>query len=79
MLVSIGNDSYVKMEDVEAILPPESAPVKRMIDTAKDNNTCIDMTYGKRTKSVIIMKSNKLLLSSMMPNTLMKNLNKAGE
>jgi regulator of extracellular matrix RemA (YlzA/DUF370 family) len=76
MLISIGNGSFVNRKEVEVILPPESAPIKRMISFAKDEMLCIDLTYGRRTKSVIILKTGKIILSPTLPDTLVNRMNK---
>ena len=75
-MLNVGDGSYVKIHEIEAIVPPESAPIKRMVSTSKDNEQCVDLTYGKRTKSVIVLKSGKLVLSSVLPDTLVNKLNR---
>ena len=70
MLVNVGVNSFVKISEIETISPPESAPVKRLVNTAKDNNACVELTYGKRAKSVIVLKSGRVVLSSVLPQTL---------
>lgn len=75
-MVNIGTDSFVAVEEIETISPPESAPIKRMVSTAKDNNTCIELTYGKRCKSVIVLKSGKIVLSANMPQTIIQRMSK---
>lgn len=75
-MLNVGNSSFVKINEIEAIMPPESAPLKRMIGDAKDNGTCIDLTYGKRIKSIIVLKSGKLVLSGILSSTLVNNINK---
>lgn len=76
MMLNIGNKSYVMISEIEAIMPPESAPIKRIVSDAKDNGICVDMTYGKRTKAVIVMKSGKIMLSSVLPETLCNKIEK---
>ena len=53
-----------------AIINPDSAPVKRMIQNAKDMGIAIDATQGRRTKAVIAMENNQLVLSALQPETL---------
>lgn len=74
MLVNVGVNSFVKISEIETISPPESAPVKRLVNTAKDNNTCVELTYGKRVKSVIVLKSGRVVLSSVLPQTLVSRI-----
>ena len=76
-MLNVGGGAFVKIEDIEVIAPPESAPLKRLVSDSKDNDTCIDLTYGKRTKSVLVLKSGKVVLSSVTTQTLVANLNKA--
>lgn len=75
-MLTIGPNCYVNSEEIEAIIPPESAPVKRMISDKKDSDMCIEATYGKRVKSVIILKSGKIVLSAVTPETLSERFKK---
>ena len=78
-MLNVGNGSFVKIEEVEVVMPPESAPLKRMVSDAKDNGTCIDLTYGKRVKSIIVLKSGKIVVSSVLSTTLANNMMKKME
>lgn len=73
-MLNIGNGSFVKIDEIEAIAPPESAPLKRLVNDAKDAGLCVDLTYGKKTKSVIVLKSGKIVLSTVTSQTLVNNL-----
>lgn len=53
-----------------AIISPESAPTKRMVQNAKDEGRAIDATCGRRTRAVIVTESNQLVLSALMPETI---------
>lgn len=68
-VISIGLGNFVSYDRVVAIVSPESAPVKRMIQEAKDKGTAVDATYGRRTRAVIVMDSGQLVLSSIQPET----------
>lgn len=68
--VNVGTNSFVNIAEIESVSPPESAPVKRMVNLAKDENRCIEVNYGKRVKSVIVLKSGKILLSATLPQTI---------
>lgn len=68
--VNVGTNSFVNIAEIESVSPPESAPVKRMVNLAKDENRCIEVNYGKRVKSVIVLKSGKVLLSATLPQTI---------
>ena len=69
-LLSIGLGNFVSYERVVAIVSPESAPVKRMIQEAKDKGVAIDSTFGRRTRAVIVMDSGQIVLSSIQPETI---------
>ncbi len=78
-MLNVGNGSFVKIEEVEVVMPPESAPLKRMVSDAKDAGTCIDLTYGKRVKSILVLKSGKIVLSSTLSATIVNNMMKKVE
>ena len=60
----------VSSDRMVAVVKPESAPVKRMIQEARENSMLIDATYGRRTRTVIIMDSDHVILSSLQPETI---------
>ena len=57
-----------------AIVAPDSAPIKRMVQEARDRGTLIDATYGRRTRSVLIMDNDHLVLSALQPDTVASRL-----
>ena len=59
---------------IVSIISPESAPIKRMVQDAKDEKNAIDATYGRRTRSVIIMDSGHIILSAVQPETIANRL-----
>ena len=69
-LMNIGFGNVVNTDKVIAIINPDSAPIKRMIQNAKDAGTAIDATQGRRTKAVIVMTNSELVLSALQPETL---------
>ena len=69
-LINIGFGNVVNADKLIAIINPDSAPVKRMIQNAKDMGIAIDATQGRRTKAVIAMENNQLVLSALQPETL---------
>ncbi len=75
--VNIGYGNVVNSEKVISIVSPEAAPVKRMIQTAKDDGIAIDATCGKKTKSVLVMENQMLVLSSLLPDTVAGRFNMA--
>ena len=68
-LVNIGFGNIVAANRIVAIVSPESAPIKRMIQEARDNGILIDATYGRRTRAVIITDSDHIILSAVQPET----------
>ena len=68
-LINIGFGNMVSSARVIAIVSPESAPIKRIIQEAKDKGTLIDATYGRRTRAVLIMDSDHVVLSPVAPET----------
>ena len=69
-LINIGFGNVLNAGKIIAIINPDSAPIKRMIQNAKDAGTAIDATQGRRTKSVIVMENSELVLSALQPETL---------
>jgi len=69
-LVNIGFGNFVNSTRVLTILSPDSAPVKRLKDEARVEKKLVDATYGRRTRAVIIMDSNHVILSSIQPETI---------
>ena len=75
-LINIGFGNIVSAQRIVAIVSPESAPIKRMIQEAKDEKTAIDATYGRRTRAVLIMDSGHIILSAVQPETVAGRLDK---
>ena len=75
-LVNIGFGNIVSSERIVAIVSPEAAPIKRMVQEAKDNKTAIDATCGRRTRAVIITDSGHIILSAVQPETVAGRLDK---
>ena len=68
-LVNIGFGNMVASGRIIAIVSPESAPIKRVISDAREKNTLIDATYGRRTRAVIITDNGCIILSAITPET----------
>ncbi len=68
-LVNIGFGNMVSGSRIVAIVSPESAPIKRIIQEARDRGTLVDATYGRRTRAVIITDSDHVILSAVQPET----------
>lgn len=75
-LVNIGFGNIVSADRIVAIVSPESAPIKRMVQEAKDNKTAVDATCGRRTRAVLIMDSGNIILSAVQPETVAGRLDK---
>jgi len=69
-LIHIGFGNIVNTGKIIAIVSPESAPVKRMIQKAKEMGNAIDATQGRKTKAVLVMESNQIVLSALLPETI---------
>jgi len=68
-LINIGFGNIVAANRIIAIVAPESAPIKRIIQEARDRGMLIDATYGRRTRAVILTDSDHVILSAVQPET----------
>ena len=68
-LINIGFGNMVSASRLVAIVSPESAPIKRIMQDAKEQGTLIDATYGRRTRAVILTDSDHVILSAIQPET----------
>ena len=73
--ISIGSGNMVSAGRVVAIVSPESAPIKRIIQDAKEQKRVIDVTCGRRTRSVIITDSEHIILSAIRAETISNRIN----
>ncbi|HEX3017152.1 MAG TPA: DUF370 domain-containing protein [Caproicibacter sp.] len=74
-LINIGFGNMVSANRLVAIVSPESAPIKRIIQDAKERGSLIDATYGRRTRAVIITDSDHVILSAVQPETVANRVN----
>lgn len=74
-LVNIGFGNVVNSSKIVSIISPEAAPIKRLVQNAKDSGMAIDATCGRRTKAVIVTDSGHLILSSLLPETIAARVN----
>ncbi|SNR90948.1 hypothetical protein SAMN05446037_1001358 [Anaerovirgula multivorans] len=74
-LINIGFGNIVSASRIIAIVSPESAPIKRIIQEARDRGMLIDATYGRRTRAVIVTDSDHIILSAVQPETVAHRLN----
>lgn len=68
--MNIGNGSVVALNRIISILHPESAPVKRLVQDARDKGFLIDATYGKKTRTIFVMDSEHVVLSAVNVDTI---------
>lgn len=68
-LINIGFGNMISANRLIAIVSPESAPIKRIVQDAKEKGSLIGATYGRRTRAVIIMDSDHVILSAVQPET----------
>ncbi len=78
-LMNVGFGNMISVERMVGIVSPDSAPIKRMITEARDRKMLIDATYGRRTRAVIVMDSDHVVLSGLSPETLCARADAAGE
>ena len=74
-LINVGYGNFISSSRIIAIIGPESAPVKRMIQEAREERRLIDATYGRRTRAVIISDSDHVILSALQPETVANRFN----
>ena len=78
-LINIGFGNIVSANRIITIVSPESAPIKRIVQEAKENGNAVDATYGRRTRAVLIMDSGHIILSAVQPETVAGRLDKEDE
>lgn len=69
-LINIGYGNVMNADKIVAVVSPDSAPVKRMVQAAKDAGTAVDATQGRKTKGVIITETERIVLSALLPETI---------
>ncbi|NLY54755.1 MAG: DUF370 domain-containing protein [Firmicutes bacterium] len=77
--INIGFGNFVAAHRLIAMVSPESAPIKRTIQEARDRGMLIDATYGRRTRAVIVTDSDHIILSAVQPETVAHRLGKETE
>ncbi|MBR4510593.1 MAG: DUF370 domain-containing protein [Ruminococcus sp.] len=77
-LINIGYGNMISASRIVTIVSPESAPIKRLIQEAKDDGRAVDATYGRKTRAVIVMDSGHVILSSLITDTLAARINGTG-
>ena len=77
-LIHIGYGNMVSADRIVTIVSPESAPIKRLVQEARDDGRAVDATYGRKTRAVMIMDSGHIILSSLITETLAARINGSG-
>ena len=78
-LINIGYGNMISAARIVTIVSPDSAPIKRLIQEAKDDGRAIDATYGRKPRAVIVMDSGHIILSSLITETLAARINGTGD
>ena len=78
-LVNIGFGNMISAQRVIAVVSPDSAPIKRIMQEAKDRGMLVDASYGRKTKAVIIMDTDHVVLSALQPETVGSRVNDRDE
>ena len=73
-LINVGFGNIVNGDKIVAIVSPDSAPAKRLIQNGKKEGLCIDATHGRKTKSCIFMENDRMVLSALLPETILERL-----
>ncbi len=68
--IHVGFGNIVNTQKVVAVVSPDAAPIKRMVQTAKEKGTAVDATQGRKTKAVLVMENGQLVLSALLPETI---------
>ncbi len=72
--INIGNGSVVAVDRIISILQPESAPIKRLVQDAREKGFLIDATYGKKTRAIFVMNSEHVVLSAVSAETMVTRM-----
>ncbi|MBE7029643.1 MAG: DUF370 domain-containing protein [Clostridia bacterium] len=78
-LINIGYGNVVLADKIVAVVSPDSAPIKRIIQEAREKGNLVDASYGRRTRSVIVTDSDHIILSSIQPETIANRLDENSE
>ena len=78
-LINIGFGNMVSSSRLLAIVSPDSAPIKRIVQESRDKGSLIDATYGRRTRAVLIMDSGHVILSAIQPETVASRIGSKAE
>ena len=77
-MVNVGFGNLVNADKIIAVVNPDGAPVKRLVQQAREEGRVVDATSGRRTKAVIVCESDRIVLSPLIPDTIGRRLTDAG-
>jgi len=75
-LINIGFGNVISSSKLVSVVSPDSAPLKRLVQDARNNGTLIDATYGRRMRAIIIMESGHIIISPLQPETIANRFSK---
>lgn len=78
-LIHIGFGNVVNIDKIISVVSPDAAPIKRMVQKAKEDGTVIDATQGRKTKAVIVMENGQVVLSALMTDTIVRRSKEEGD
>lgn len=78
-LLNVGFGNCVNRDKIISVVSPEAAPIKRMVQQAKEKGRVIDATQGRRTRAVLVVQGDYLILSALQPDTISKRFTQEGE
>ncbi len=78
-LIHIGFGNIVNADKIIAVVSPDSAPVKRLVQRAREQGSAIDATQGRKTKAVLVMENSQLVLSALLPETIAQRVQAEGK
>lgn len=73
-LINIGFGNLISADRLIAVVSPDSAPIKRMVQEARDRGILVDATYGRRTQAVLILDNDHVVLSALTPDEIAERL-----
>lgn len=77
-LVNVGFGNMINSSKLIAVVSPDAAPIKRLIQSARENQKVIDATQGRKTKAVLVMENDHIVLSALQPDTITKRFSMNG-
>lgn len=78
-LINVGFGNGVNTGKIVAVVSPEAAPVKRLVQKAKEEGRCVDATQGRKTKGVLVMDDDHVVLSALQPETIARRFSNESE